>query len=907
MLKKFCSIFLIFLLVFCTLPTVFAEGVLISLQDAVEPLELSGSTISGKTLYFPVENHTGESMSVSLLLAVYQGNSRRLLALEQSEAVIAADADMLQVNMTGSYHDVSEVKLMIFNDMERLKPITVAKGVIIHEKVPFYDINDYEKELLFKQSFEGEALPSNVTVSTSYSDANIDATVGYGGGSSYKVKGEASKSDREGGTALVYKINNLDIKKGSGILAQVQMKAEGLSGEQADAGEDTWAEGCRTTMTYSNSVTGEYTDVYLIDETINGTTDWVESMQYAVCEFDVDTVSVMCYLESTINKGTAWYDEISLYHLGFDPFLEAVLETPNYKGFIYGENGIGDINLSTSVKDYGGLYDLDSCRVRAQVVDALDTVQMSATIEDVQEEIKISFSSKDLTMGKDYYLQLILENKTTGQNYSFREWTLRKRPETYRPNHYFDEHGRFVIDGEPTFLMGIYGMNKLYDTIDNLEGTPINILMPYGYGWLVSYDGSQGKYIIDVDEDLLDYAEAHDVKLVATLGHHIYSKVQSTGLFSDIITDPQDSRKAFTQYAELLDHPAILGYYMADEMAAERYGAEVEWASRILSNSDPDGFTFNVSSYVNDIRSQLRFTDTANCSSYSVAKGDGTDDLSEVTERLSKAIAVVPQGNRPFYGVLQSWQDYNAERGPTEEELRNMAWQAVAMGLQGIIWYSYFDMADEGLEEPSAPFEETWPMLIKVCEELEAYYPVILSTEPSPVVEVEAGDWLTYKAKRHEGKSYLFTTNTSRSEQIARIRLENATSIRGVYSNQSFEADGDGWFTVMYPAIGVEVFEIEQEAYRSPDAQLSSLGFFNDTTSYFVSENGDDMTIHIPTGTKTLHYAADISDKARIYFNGNEQAACGSLTLDGVEQFVVCVKAEDARYQTEYTYHIAWD
>ena len=69
----------------------------------------------------------------------------------------------------------------------------------------------------------------------------------------------------------------------------------------------------------------------------------------------------------------------------------------------------------------------------------------------------------------------------------------------------FLKHGRYVIDGEPTFFMGIYGMNYLYTTIDDLIGTPFKFLLPYGWTWF-SANNVDGVNTAGADHALLDYA-----------------------------------------------------------------------------------------------------------------------------------------------------------------------------------------------------------------------------------------------------------------------------------------------------------------------------------------------------------------------------------------------------------------
>ncbi len=799
--------------------------------------------------------------------------------------------------------------------ISRLLDLTAAEEVgdrLAQQQPPEFNPEAFDRELICTIDFEnGAKLPENVSASASFNPEKLDRSVGYESKTSYRmdaVDGGATNN-------LSFAVSNLDLKVGDTLIFIAKAKPDQLYGTAYRSGKNNFGEGMRTNLVLRNTTTGDILRTYQIGETICGTRDWVSSMQFAECTFECDRVSIQVYLYDTVNEGTGWFDELSLYRVAFDPFQDAILERPNYKGLIYGEGGEGDINLSTRVKPYGGVYNLEQCEVNAKIVDKNDNVVLSSKLTDIESEIKISFSSKHLTMGEDYYLQLTMDNTVTGVQHSFREWTLRKRPADYRPNNYFDEYGRFVFDGEPTFMQAIYGMNYIYDEIDDIAGSPVNVLIPYGWTWFSVKNTNDTGITVKADADLMDYAQSKGIKLVPSLKAFTYDASVSAGYFTSVFKTPDVQKEVYEDFAEAMDHPAVLGYYLSDEQSAGRYGAFVEWQNRILSENDIDGVTFNTFSHDLDSRSQVRFADTTNCSEYAIGRGNGTDNLYDVTKYLSDVSKNVPKNNRPFYAVLQCYDSvvYSSDpssikNGPTAAEWRNMVYQVVCMNLQGIIWYSLFDMNQEEGRVQNKPFSETWPVFSGVMEELEKFYPMILSTEAAPNVEVKAGDWFTHIAKRHEGKTYLFTTNTSRNLQTARIQVEGAKSVKGLYSGETYKVDKNGWFEVEYPSIGVEVFEIEQNDFLSPEAEQPYIGFFNDNTSYFISNDTDyhstEWKLHVPEDVASVEYAVKISDKAKLYINGVEMPANGTVSLAGVSTLEVTVVAEDSRFSTTQTYEV---
>lgn len=62
-------------------------------------------------------------------------------------------------------------------------------------------------------------------------------------------------------------------------------------------------------------------------------------------------------------------------------------------------------------------------------------------------------------------------------------------------------------------------------------------------------------------------------------------------------------------------------------------------------------------------------------------------------------------------------------RTPTLNETRSMVWQAIAVGANGIFFYSYFDIQ----RNPDVPFETQWSHLSQVSTQVTAFAPCLLS------------------------------------------------------------------------------------------------------------------------------------------------------------------------------------
>jgi len=176
---------------------------------------------------------------------------------------------------------------------------------------------------------------------------------------------------------------------------------------------------------------------------------------------------------------------------------------------------------------------------------------------------------------------------------------------------------------------------------------------------------------------------------------------QGEKAWDDPITN-QARRGAFTrEQAErvryvvdaIKDHPAILGWYMADE--PEGSGHSVEWykaAYALLREIDPHHPCIMLNYGLSGIRTYHEGCDILMPDCYPVFRCDGTTSkpLWALTEWTTTARAL-----RPTWLVPQvfDWDGTGTVvapgRPPTFDEVRNQVWQILAAGGRGILMYSY--------------------------------------------------------------------------------------------------------------------------------------------------------------------------------------------------------------------------
>jgi hypothetical protein len=81
------------------------------------------------------------------------------------------------------------------------------------------------------------------------------------------------------------------------------------------------------------------------------------------------------------------------------------------------------------------------------------------------------------------------------------------------------------------------------------------------------------------------------------------------------------------------------------------------------------------------------------------------------------------------WGAYRKGAAREKTRAPTLAEMRAMAWQCVAAGANGLVFYSFFDLFAMSDRDP---FERRWSDVCAMGEEIKRYLPIMLSVETLP-------------------------------------------------------------------------------------------------------------------------------------------------------------------------------
>jgi hypothetical protein len=332
------------------------------------------------------------------------------------------------------------------------------------------------------------------------------------------------------------------------------------------------------------------------------------------------------------------------------------------------------------------------------------------------------------------------------------------------PEVYLDHEGRTIRNGKPFFTLGIYLGEKNDSTADHLQR-----IAKAGFNTVLDYQ--HGHFQEDA-ERYMDDAQKNNLAVIFSL-KDLYN--ETSGAFVDPKLDANVVAEKLV--SRVKNHPALLAWYTNDESAPaimpllqQRYDALKKW--------DKNHPTFITLFREGQYGKYFPTTDITSSDWYPYGWAPWSD--------VSKLIRETRDSTRGSLGLWTVTQIHNGTlyRGgdtpqlpdytPTYEGMKNFAFQAIAEGSNGVIFYSYFDLWYDSTkrEKKQAAFDERWPDVARLASELRSYAPVLENGETVPA-KVVSGD-LAVRVLKYQNKLYLFTANPMDEARTLSVQLPGA-------------------------------------------------------------------------------------------------------------------------------------
>jgi hypothetical protein len=526
---------------------------------------------------------------------------------------------------------------------------------------------------------------------------------------------------------------------------------------------------------------------------IAGTNDWTLISGIATVPDEAGTCTFSCYVRRGMT-GTAWFDDLEIVRV-LRPPMRSMVTSPVYRGRI---TAAGPETIRAVAR-----LDLRDCdvpladlRVRATlaaVAGGRPPAQMERKPSGRQrlvEPVLLELPAGKLAPG-EYRLEIALLD-AEGESIQAIEHDLVRMPDEFKPTSLIDEHRRLLVDGKPLFPLGMYFSGIKEDDLRMYAQSKFNCLMPYG----------------SPNRQQMDLAHSMGLKVIYSIKDWYYGSRWCPPSIRSADDEEPMVRERVRQFRE---HPALLAWYLNDELP-QTFMPQLESHQRWVAEEDPHHPTWVVLYQYNEVAAYVDTFDVIGTDPYPI----GRKPASMAAEWTAETFRQV-EGARPMWQVPQvfNWANYaktdeerSKGRTPTCEEIRSMAWQCIAEGATGLIFYSWYDLK----RNPDATFDEKWSGLKRLAEEIDRMAPVILSVEPvEPIVAGDGTppDWLHYLVRRHDGKLYLVAVNNGDGEGEVAFQLPAAVhSVRETSENRVIESSGAVFRDRLAP-LAVHLYEIE--------------------------------------------------------------------------------------------------
>jgi hypothetical protein len=316
---------------------------------------------------------------------------------------------------------------------------------------------------------------------------------------------------------------------------------------------------------------------------------------------------------------------------------------------------------------------------------------------------------------------------------------------------FIDAQRRLIVDGQPFFPLGMYWSGVKEPELETYAQGPFNCLMPYG----------------SPNPQQMDACQARGLKVIYSI-KDFYSGTRWAP--AHMKTEADEAAEIEKRVGVHRNHAALLAWYINDELPltmVDRLAAR----QRLMERLDPDHPTWVVLYQYNQVGAYLATFDVIGTDPYPIpGKPAGTAlEWTRVTRDQTYGTRPIWQVPQVFdWGAYRKGDEREKTRAPTLAEMRAMAWQCVAAGANGLVFYSFFDLFKM---KDRDPFEKRWADVCAMAEEIKRHMPVLLSVEPAPVVSCEGSPAVETRAWRVGDDVYVLAVNGASEAVTATVTV----------------------------------------------------------------------------------------------------------------------------------------
>lgn len=532
-----------------------------------------------------------------------------------------------------------------------------------------------------------------------------------------------------------------------------------------------------------------------------GTSDWSPVMK---AHAEVADGSVGTFMANAVGPvaGTSWFKKLFVGR-EIPPPLQTYLLYPNYRGMMFSDQS-QVARVAIDVKPPAEMS-AAQLHVALEVTDPAGKVLTTNRLTPPASGSTVASVDMGSLPTGEYRLQGFLEGPGGKKIFTPSSYTIVKLSSETRAKMkaWIDPDNIIHMGGRPRFVIGVYdttgfGLRPEFyaPRLTAISKAPINLM--------INYFIANGR--ADVIYPYTKAMEPFGIFYLATVSAFFpempaYPKWAKAGGVG-----PDD---VIAKYSTgLADDSRVVGYYTCDECASERQPRTFHQYS-LIKKYDPGSIAFAVENFPNEYQFWRDTVDVLGVDPYVL----GTHfPESYVGDSTRKVIAAV-HGARPVWTVIQFFWLSSLSHFPTEQELHDMSWMAIAEGARGVFYWSYgLRGLDWGKRDPVLR-QQRYDELVNVTKGISALEPVLLAPD-SPVLSANSasGTIITKEKNLSGGSRYLISYNHSDGAVAASFTLQrpaHAVSVVGGESRSIAPEQGGSRFKDTYAPFQAHVYKID--------------------------------------------------------------------------------------------------
>jgi hypothetical protein len=468
---------------------------------------------------------------------------------------------------------------------------------------------------------------------------------------------------------------------------------------------------------------------------------------------------LICFVRNGMT-GIAWFDNITVKPF-YDPFFKGIT-TDVYRD----ETSGGKVTVKAGINWESDKGKLSKEKVNLQLImqRASDNKEVCKIKPDYIKGNVVAFNFDASTLKTGNYTLKCLMKKEDSEINEAISCSFEKLSEDKKRKVYIDKHKRLIVNGKPFFPLGTYWSKVKEEELKTYSQSAFNCLMPYEM----------------LSKTQMDIIEKYGLKTFYSIKDCYFG---TRWCPKEIKSHKEAEKYVIQKINNFSQHPALLAWYINDERPLSMLDILVA-RQKLVKKHDPDHPTWTVLCKLDHISSLLPTFDVIGTDPYPIPDMPASValDWTRITKNdsfNSRAIWMVPQ--------IFNWASYSkveAERKrfrpPTLLEMRSMAWQCIAGGANGLIFYSWFDMKNMDKVDP---FDKRWKEVSEMATEIKKFIPVLLSVDSTPVYKVNKPETVACRLYNYQGNSYLVAVNSSQKTVEVKFEFEklfgNAEALMG--------------------------------------------------------------------------------------------------------------------------------